>query len=91
MPGGLHVPQQNSTRKDSSCSQQRAATPNIFLDENQLAARHQRSVKTLRNERLRGGGIPFVKCMQAATDGESAWGLSISLSTCSTWMATICF
>lgn len=32
-----------------------------FLDENQLAARHQRSVKTLRNDRLRGGYIPYVK------------------------------
>jgi hypothetical protein len=36
-------------------------TVETFLDENQLAARHQRSVKTLRNERLRGGGIPYVK------------------------------
>jgi len=32
-----------------------------FLNEQQLAARHQRSVKTLRNDRLRGGGVPFIK------------------------------
>jgi hypothetical protein len=32
-----------------------------FLTETQLAARHQRSVKTLRNARVYGGYIPFVK------------------------------
>ena len=32
-----------------------------FLTETQLAARHQRSVKTLRNARVSGGYIPFVK------------------------------
>jgi len=32
-----------------------------FLTELQLSARHQRSVKTVRNDRLRGGYIPFVK------------------------------
>jgi hypothetical protein len=33
----------------------------IFLTETQLAARHQRSVKTLRNKRVQGGYIKFVK------------------------------
>jgi hypothetical protein len=33
----------------------------VFLTETQLAARHQRSVKTLRNARVSGGYIPFVK------------------------------
>jgi hypothetical protein len=32
-----------------------------FLTETQLAARHQRSVKTLRNARVSGAYIPFVK------------------------------
>jgi hypothetical protein len=32
-----------------------------FLTESQLSVRHQRSVKTIRNDRLRGGYIPFVK------------------------------
>jgi hypothetical protein len=32
-----------------------------FLTETQLAARHQRSVKTLRNARVSGGYVPFVK------------------------------
>jgi hypothetical protein len=33
----------------------------MFLTEAQLAARHQRSVKTLRNARVSGGYIPYVK------------------------------
>jgi hypothetical protein len=33
----------------------------VFLTETQLAARHQRSVKTLRNARVSGGYIQFVK------------------------------
>lgn len=33
----------------------------IFIDERQLAERQCRSVKTLRNQRVVGGGIPFVK------------------------------
>jgi hypothetical protein len=33
----------------------------IFLTERQLAERHQRSPKTLRNDRVRGAYIPFVK------------------------------
>ena len=33
----------------------------IFLTETQLAERHQRSVKTLRNKRVQGGYIKFVK------------------------------
>jgi hypothetical protein len=32
-----------------------------FLTEKQLAARHQRSPKTLRNDRVKGGYIPFVR------------------------------
>jgi hypothetical protein len=32
-----------------------------FLTEQQLAARHQRSVKTLRNARVSGGYIKFVR------------------------------
>jgi hypothetical protein len=32
-----------------------------FLTEQQLAERHQRSVKTIRNERVAGVGVPFVK------------------------------
>lgn len=34
---------------------------NVFLTEQQLALRQQRSVKTLRNQRVIGGGVPFVK------------------------------
>jgi hypothetical protein len=33
----------------------------MFLTETQLAARHQRSVKTLGNARVSGGYVPFVK------------------------------
>ena len=33
----------------------------VFLTEQQLAARHQRSVKTLRNARVHGGYVKFVK------------------------------
>lgn len=33
----------------------------VFLTEQQLAARHLRSAKTLRNARVYGGYIPFVK------------------------------
>ena len=33
----------------------------VFLTEHQLAARQQRSVKTIRNDRLYGRGVPFVK------------------------------
>jgi hypothetical protein len=32
-----------------------------FLTEEQLATRHQRSVKTLRNARVHGGYVKFVK------------------------------
>ena len=34
---------------------------NIFLTEQQLAGRHQRSVKTLQNLRVKGGSLAFVK------------------------------
>jgi hypothetical protein len=33
----------------------------VFLTEQRLAARHQRSVKTLRNDRVSGGYVPFLK------------------------------
>jgi hypothetical protein len=33
----------------------------VFLTEKDLAKRHQRTPKTLRNDRCRGGYIPFVK------------------------------
>jgi hypothetical protein len=33
----------------------------VFLTESQLAARHQKSVKTIRNLRVSGGYIPYVK------------------------------
>jgi hypothetical protein len=35
--------------------------PPIFLNETQVAERQGRSVRTLQAERLKGGGIPFVK------------------------------
>ena len=37
------------------------STNAIFLTETQLAHRHQRSIKTLQADRLKGGGVPFVK------------------------------
>ena len=33
----------------------------VFLTEEQPARRHQRSAKTLRNLRVRGGSVPFFK------------------------------
>jgi len=33
----------------------------VFLTEQHLASRHQRSVKTLRNARVTGGYVPFVR------------------------------
>lgn len=33
----------------------------VFLTENELSARQNRSVKTLQAERLTGRGVPFVK------------------------------
>jgi hypothetical protein len=38
-----------------------AVSGETFLTETELAARQHRSVKTIRNERLTGRGIPFVK------------------------------
>lgn len=40
---------------------QEGSVGEIFLTERELAARHQRSVKTLRNARVKGGFIPFVR------------------------------
>lgn len=37
------------------------AAASIFLTENDLAARQARSVKTIRNDRVKGAGAPFVK------------------------------
>jgi hypothetical protein len=41
----------------------RLGPPNeeVFLDEHDLSRRHKRSIKTIRNARLRGGSVPFVK------------------------------
>lgn len=33
----------------------------VFLTEHQLAERQQRSVKTLRNQRVTGNGVPFCR------------------------------
>jgi len=38
----------------------RRPSAQAFLTERQLATRHQRSVKTLRNARVYGGYVPFV-------------------------------
>ena len=38
-----------------------AQMADVFLTEKQLAERHLRSSKTLRNDRVRGAYIPFVK------------------------------
>lgn len=32
-----------------------------LLTEHELANRHQRSVKTIQNDRVKGGGVPFIK------------------------------
>ena len=37
----------------------------VFLTEQELARRHRRSVKTIRNLRLKGGYVPFVKIGRA--------------------------
>jgi hypothetical protein len=37
------------------------AETEVFLTEQELAGRHQRSVRTIRNLRVSGGYIPFVK------------------------------
>jgi hypothetical protein len=49
---------QTPERLPASGSQDAEST---FLTETQLANRHQRSVKTLRNDRLRGDYVPFRK------------------------------
>jgi hypothetical protein len=33
----------------------------VFLTEQELARRHRRSVKTIRNLRTKGGYVPFIK------------------------------
>jgi hypothetical protein len=38
-----------------------ALSEHTFLTEQQLAERQQRSVKTLRNQRVTGGGVPFCR------------------------------
>jgi hypothetical protein len=35
--------------------------PPRFLTESELAERHRRSVRTVQADRLKGGGVPFVK------------------------------
>jgi hypothetical protein len=37
------------------------APSNHFLDEYDLAFRHKRSVRTVRNDRIRGAGVPFIR------------------------------
>jgi hypothetical protein len=48
-------------RIDSALSSKLDPQNECFLTEKQLAERHQRSVKTLRNARVYGGYVPFVK------------------------------
>ena len=43
------------------CTVARRRSARGVLTERQLATRHQRSVKTLRNARVYGGYVPFVK------------------------------
>jgi hypothetical protein len=53
----------SDTKRTETSERSRSASvlDEMFLTELQLSARHQRSVKTVRNDRLRGGYIPFVK------------------------------
>ena len=53
------------TRRDPGASAA-DARDEIFLTEKQLASRHQLSVKTLRNARVTGAYIPFVRLGRAA-------------------------
>ena len=46
-------------RRPSESNRHVQPTDAIFLTEKQVATRQQRSVKTLRNQRVAGTGIPF--------------------------------
>jgi hypothetical protein len=50
----------SETPRPLSLAEDQNAT-STFITEKQLAHRHQRSVKTIRNDRLRGGYVPFRK------------------------------
>ncbi len=54
---GLPAPSNFAVRSTNSAED----ASEVFLTEHDLAARHQRSVKTIRNLRVRGGYIPFAK------------------------------
>lgn len=43
-------------------NQIRVPQDDVFLTESELAARHKKSVKTLRNARVNGDYVPFVRC-----------------------------
>lgn len=48
----------------------------IYLNEKQLAERQQRSIKTIRNQRVSGDGIPFVRMGRSVRyrlDDVEAW------------------
>jgi hypothetical protein len=47
--------------RDSPPAEISSSEAEMLLTEQQLAARHQMSVKTLRNARVKGDSIPFVK------------------------------
>jgi hypothetical protein len=58
----------------------------IFLTEQQLAERQQRSVKTLQNLRVKGGSIPFVKIgrhVRYRLSAVIAWEAAHTLSSTS--------
>ena len=44
-----------------AANQDSPAPSHVFLTEQQLAARHQVSVKKVQADRLRGAGVPFVR------------------------------
>lgn len=51
----------------------------ILLTENQLAERQQRSVKTIRNQRVLGTGIPFCRlgrCIRCRLSDVEKWELA---------------
>ena len=51
----------------------------IMITENQLAERQQRSVKTIRNQRVLGTGIPFCRlgrCIRYRLSDVEQWELA---------------
>ena len=58
----------------------------FFLTETQLADRQQRSVKTIRNQRVTGGGVPFVRMGRSVRydlDDVIAWEAARRVSSTS--------